>query len=185
MAVQQSHGFNPDHEFILSYLDHQLSIIRAEPHQWPALRVLPHSTQHYDPRTSHRITLRISLLRLYQLHSLLPKQPGGIAIAPLTAPEHQTPSTRSPACDTRRLVNMQAPTPSQRSVQRRSPQADPGPAPNIPPARSFSPTQNGVQQQSRGSISSARGAPSGGGGSRNMRQTVCSPQLGQEGEEGN
>lgn len=80
---------------------------------------------------------------------------------------------------------MQAPTPSQRSIQRRSPQADPGPAPNIPPARSFSPTQNGAQQQSRGSISSARGAPSGGGGSRNMRQTVCSPQLGQEEEEGN
>lgn len=80
---------------------------------------------------------------------------------------------------------MQAPTPSQRSVQRRSPQADLGPAPNIPPARSVSPTQNGAQQQSRGSISSARGAPSSGGGNRNMRQTVCSPKLGQEEKEVN
>ncbi|OBT69603.1 hypothetical protein VE03_00791 [Pseudogymnoascus sp. 23342-1-I1] len=55
---------------------------------------------------------------------------------------------------------MQAPQPSQRSIQRRSPAADPGPPPSIP-ARAISPTS---ASQSRASATSAR--TTGTGGSR-------------------
>ncbi|KFX99898.1 hypothetical protein V490_01595 [Pseudogymnoascus sp. VKM F-3557] len=58
---------------------------------------------------------------------------------------------------------MQAPQPSQRSIQRRSPAADPGPPPNIP-ARAISPTSSSVPQP-RGSTTSAR-APGTGSSSR-------------------
>ncbi|KFY12358.1 hypothetical protein V491_06822, partial [Pseudogymnoascus sp. VKM F-3775] len=57
---------------------------------------------------------------------------------------------------------MQAPQPSQRSIQRRSPAADPGPPPNIP-ARALSPTS---VSQSRISTNSARTTGTGGSGRR-------------------
>ncbi|OBT76124.1 hypothetical protein VF21_04874 [Pseudogymnoascus sp. 05NY08] len=57
---------------------------------------------------------------------------------------------------------MQAPQPSQRSIQRRSPAADPGPPPNIP-ARAISPTS---VSQSRVSTTSARTTGTGGSSRR-------------------
>ena len=57
---------------------------------------------------------------------------------------------------------MQAPTPSQRSIQRRSPATDPGPPPAIP-ARSISPA---TLPQSRGSISSTKSAQTSSGSRR-------------------
>jgi hypothetical protein len=57
---------------------------------------------------------------------------------------------------------MQAPTPSQRSIQRRSPTTDPGPPPAVP-ARSISPA---TLPPSRGSLSSAKSAQTSGGSRR-------------------
>ena len=57
---------------------------------------------------------------------------------------------------------MQAPTPSQRSLQRRPPATDPGPPPAVP-ARSISPA---TLPQSRGSVSSAKSAQTSGGSRR-------------------
>ncbi|TAQ84705.1 hypothetical protein B7494_g6979 [Chlorociboria aeruginascens] len=64
---------------------------------------------------------------------------------------------------------MQAPSTSQRSIQRRSPMADPGPPPNVP-ARSMSP---GSGPQPRNSSASAKSTQSGSGG---RRQNSVQPQ---------
>ena len=66
---------------------------------------------------------------------------------------------------------MQAPTSSQRSIQRRSPAPDPGPPPTVPP-RPISP---GAGPQPRTSSSSAKSMQTGSG---NRRQNVSiSPDL--------
>ena len=68
---------------------------------------------------------------------------------------------------------MQAPTSSQRSIQRRSPAADPGPPPTVP-ARSMSP---GAGPQPRTSSSSAKSMQNGSGSRRqNVSINAESPE---------